>query len=58
MVTPAELLVNHRHPLVVRALSRAEKHPDLAAYVLAKAALLDDGVPPEVEARLLERCLA
>ena len=52
-----ELLLNHRHPLVQGALARARSHPDLAAYVLAKAALLDDGVPPDLEARLLERCL-
>lgn len=52
---PGRLLLNHRHPLVRTALSKHANHPQLCAYALAKAALLQDGLPHDLETRLLKR---
>lgn len=57
-VVPGVLLYNRRHPLVKKALAQAEHSPLLAAFVLAKAALLQDGLPDKVEARIAERAMS
>lgn len=53
---PGRLLLNHRHPLVLQALGKHQQHPELCAYALAKAALLQDGLPQDLEAKMLKRC--
>jgi len=56
---PQQLLLDVHHPLVRKALSRAENPAGrrVAAYALCKAALLDDGLAPGTESRLLKTCL-
>ncbi|MEW6284067.1 MAG: ATP-binding protein [Candidatus Eremiobacterota bacterium] len=54
---PGILLLNEDHPLVVRALAQGEHAPLLSSFVLAKAALLNDGLPSEIEAGLVGQCL-
>lgn len=54
---PGILVLNESHPLVLRALARSEHTPLLASFVLAKAALLDDGLPSETEAGLVGQAL-
>ncbi len=56
-VKPGLLLLNESHPLVARALARSEHTPLLASFVLAKAALLNDGLPSETEASLVGQAL-
>ncbi|GMU54621.1 MAG: hypothetical protein AMXMBFR33_37670 [Candidatus Xenobia bacterium] len=56
-VKPGLLLLNESHPLVARALARAEHTPLLASFVLAKAALLNDGLSSETEASLVGQAL-
>lgn len=53
---PQQLLLDVHHPLVRKALSRAESPSGakLAAYVLCKVALLNDGLSPSTEERLLK----
>lgn len=53
---PGRLLLNHRHPLVEQALARHLGHPEVCAYALSKAALLQDGLPQDLEAKMLKRC--
>lgn len=53
---PGRLLVNHRHPLVLAALSKHREHPEICAYALSKAALLQDGLPQDLESKMLKRC--
>lgn len=56
---PQNLLLDIRHPLVRKALSRAE-HPagrKIATYALCKSALLNDGIAPSTENRLLKTML-
>ncbi|MFA7482695.1 MAG: ATP-binding protein [Vulcanimicrobiota bacterium] len=53
---PQQLLLDIHHPLVRKALSRAE-HPAgrrLAVYALCKSALLNDGIAPSTENQLLK----
>lgn len=52
---PQQLLLDSRHPLVRKALARAESVTGrrLAVYALCKAALLNDGLNPRTESRLL-----
>lgn len=52
---PGVLLLNAHHPLVRRALETSARAPLLSAFVLAKAALLQDGLPGDLEARLVGR---
>lgn len=54
---PGLLVLNENHPLVLRALAHAEHTPLLASFVLAKAALLNDGLPSETEAQLVGQAL-
>ena len=58
MSSEAILLLNPEHPLVRQALGRSAEAPLLSAFVLAKAILLNDGIPDAMEARLLSRCLS
>jgi predicted RNA-binding protein with PIN domain len=51
----AVLLLNAEHGLVRRALETAPRAPLLSAFVLAKAALLQDGLPGDLEARMVGR---
>ena len=53
---PGRLLLNHRHSLVVQALSKHLEHPEICAYALSKAALLQDGLPQSMESKMLKRC--
>ncbi len=55
-VLPQHLLLDVDHPLVRKAFSRLETPTGLrvAAYALCKSALLDDGLDPKTENRLLE----
>lgn len=53
---PGRLLLNHRHPLVMQAFTKHHDHPELCAYALSKAALLQDGLPQDLEAKMLKRC--
>ncbi len=55
---PGVILLNHKHRLVEKALERAERSPRLASFVLAKAALLQDGLPCALEAKIVGRCLS
>lgn len=52
---PQQLLLDSRHPLVRKALSRADDVTGrrVAVYALCKSALLNDGLDPSVENRLL-----
>ncbi len=52
---PGVLLYNQRHPLVRKALAQVEHSPLLASFVLAKAALLQDGLPDSIEAKIAGR---
>ena len=56
---PQQLLLDINHPLIRKALSRAESPGGarLAAYIICKAALLNDGLDPGVESRLLKTLL-
>lgn len=53
---PQQLLLDARHPLVKKALSRAEDVVGrrLAVYTLCKVALLNDGISPAMESRLFQ----
>ncbi len=51
------LLVNVEHPLIAPHFKLQAKHPALAAYLLAKAVTLDDGLPATTEAKLVEAAL-
>lgn len=51
------LLVNVSHPLIEPHFRLVDSHPALAAYLLAKAVTLDDGLDPVTEARLVEAAL-
>lgn len=53
---PGRLLLNHRHSLVMQALSKHQEHPEICAYALSKAALLQDGLPQDMESKMLKRC--
>lgn len=53
---PGRLLLNYRHPLVVQALDKHRDYPEVCAYALSKAALLQDGLPQDMEAKMLKRC--
>jgi molecular chaperone HtpG len=53
---PGRLLLNHQHPLISQALRCHHDHPEICAYALAKAALLQDGLPEDLEAKMLKRC--
>ena len=53
---PGRLLLNHKHPLVQSALRTHHDHPEVCAYALAKAALLQDGLPQDLEFKMLKRC--
>lgn len=53
---PRVLLLNQNHALVSKALAKAEKNPGMSAFVLAKAALLQDGLPQDIEAKIVSRC--
>lgn len=53
---PGRLLINQQHPLVLEALARQEDHPEICAYALSKAALLQDGLPQDLESKMLKRC--
>jgi len=53
---PGRLLLNYRHPLIVQALDKHEQYPEVCAYALSKAALLQDGLPQDLEAKMLKRC--
>jgi hypothetical protein len=52
---PRVLLLNASHRLICKALSKAERDPGVAAFVVAKAALLQDGLPQELEAKIVSR---
>ncbi|MBI3925439.1 MAG: ATP-binding protein [Armatimonadetes bacterium] len=54
---PGLLLLNHEHSLVRKAIAQAENNPLLAAFVIAKAALLQDGLPGDLEAKIVQRCV-
>ena len=53
---PQQLLLDSEHPLVRKALSRADDAASrrVAIYALAKSALLNDGIAPATESRLLK----
>lgn len=55
-IYPGRLLLNHRHPLVLQALEKHREFPEICAYALSKAALLQDGLPQDLEAKMLKRC--
>lgn len=55
-IYPGRLLLNHRHSLVLKALEKYQQFPDICAYALSKAALLQDGLPQDLEAKMLKRC--
>ncbi|MFN8607466.1 MAG: ATP-binding protein [Vulcanimicrobiota bacterium] len=55
-IYPGRLLLNVRHSLVVQALQKYESFPEICAYALSKAALLQDGLPQDLEAKMLKRC--
>jgi hypothetical protein len=56
---PQQLLLDVHHPLVRKALARAESPAGrrVATYALCKAALLNDGLAPSTESRLLRTLL-
>lgn len=54
---PGALLYNRDHPLVKKAIHRVKENPRLAAFTLAKAALLDDGLSQRLEAGLVAKAL-
>lgn len=56
---PHQLLLDIDHPLVRKSFTRLEKPETCrtAAYVLCKSALLNDGLDPAVETRLLNTLL-
>ena len=58
-ILPQHLLLDIHHPLVRKALSRAEQPAGrrLATYALCKSALLNDGIAPSTENRLLKTIL-
>lgn len=53
---PQQLLMDVNHPLVRKALTRLEDPATrrVAAYALCKSALLNDGISPSTETRLLD----
>lgn len=51
------LLLNYSHQLIQPHFTLHKKQPALAAYLLAKAVTLDDGVDPLTEARLVEAAM-
>lgn len=51
------LLVNVNHPLIEPHFRLMDNHPALAAYLLAKAVTLDDGLDAATEAKLVEAAL-
>ncbi len=55
-VLPQQLLLDVDHPLVRKCLARLEDQRALrvASYALCKSALLDDGLDPRMETRLME----
>jgi len=55
-IYPGRLLLNHRHSLVLQALEKYRDFPEICAYALSKAALLQDGLPQDLEAKMLKRC--
>jgi molecular chaperone HtpG len=57
-IYPGRLLLNQGHSLVREALDKHAEHPELCAYALSKAALLQDGLPQDLEAKMLKRCLS
>lgn len=56
---PQQLLLDIGHPLVRKALSRAEEASGrkIATYAICKSALLNDGIAPATENRLLKTML-
>ena len=54
---PKSLVVNLRHPLISPHFQVERAYRPLAAYLLAKAVTLDDGLAPDTEAKLLEAAL-
>jgi molecular chaperone HtpG len=50
------LLLNSGHPLIHKALRLAGAQPALSAFVVAKAVLLNDGLPQDLEAKIVNRC--
>ncbi|MCA9780972.1 MAG: hypothetical protein KC800_29840, partial [Candidatus Eremiobacteraeota bacterium] len=58
-ILPQHLLLDIHHPLVRKALSRAEQPAGrrLATYALCKSALLNDGIATSTENRLLKTIL-
>lgn len=52
---PRILSLNQKHPLVQKALAKSGTDPELSAFVLAKAALLQDGLPQDLEAKIVSR---
>ena len=50
------LLLNQRHPLIRKALRLAATQPALSAFVVTKAVLLNDGLPQDLEAKIVNRC--
>ncbi len=52
---PRLLSLNQKHPLVSKALEKSSTDPELCAFVLAKAALLQDGLPQDLEAKIVSR---
>jgi hypothetical protein len=58
-ILPQQLLLDIHHPLVRKALSRAERPAGrkVATYALCKSALLNDGIAPATENRLLKTLL-
>ena len=56
---PQQLLLDTHHPMVRKALNRAENPAlaKLAAYCLCKSALLNDGLDPGTEQKLLKRLM-
>lgn len=51
------LLVNVSHELIEPHFRLLDQHPTLASYLLAKAIIIDDGLPAETEAKLIEAAL-
>ncbi len=52
------LLLNVKHDLIAPHFDLMERHPKLAAYLLAKAITLDDGLDPVTDTRLIEAALS
>jgi molecular chaperone HtpG len=58
-ILPQQLLLDINHPMVRKALSRAEQPAGrkVATYAICKTALLNDGIAPSTENRLLKTLL-